>query len=387
MAVSQVHFLGISRTQVRTIKCWVVWLWAKEATFIFFPLVVRNYSALRRRQVICVFTHLCRVSSCWAVDRQGLNLWLRMSLWERSGRSEPPGGFPSGWSVFVQREGLCGRLGSDFSPASQMLSPVTHSRMAGMRECPKRGSTHQMASTWAQMLSVCGCRQELGAQARPCLLIRPALVWLISPWGPQGAPSRWSAHHTQPLLLGWRSLEIWAGLGMGGGNDGTLGHQAPPQDWYMRHWEWGLQGGLWRFHPLCLFLGISNNSLPWVKQSHFQKILHLLLPVNPRKQDSLKMIWFYARHACLFCSNVCVSNTWMMEGFTQFSWRSLRNPSETDTFLLASWVHGQAAHFNFNFKVSLGESCFQSLVPERFVWIYFKPDYSQGHWVRGPGAA
>ena len=138
---------------------------------------------------------------------------------------------------------------------------------------------------------------------------------------------------------------------------------------------------------LCLFLGISNNSLPWVKQSHFQKILHLLLPVNPRKQDSLKMIWFYARHACLFCSNVCVSNTWMMEGFTQFSWRSLRNPSEMDTFLLASWVHGQAAHFNFNFKVSLGESCFQSLVPERFVWIYFKPDYSQGHWVRGPGAA
>ena len=42
VAVSQVSFLGISLTQVRTIKCWMVWLWAKEATFIFFPLVVRN---------------------------------------------------------------------------------------------------------------------------------------------------------------------------------------------------------------------------------------------------------------------------------------------------------------------------------------------------------
>lgn len=49
---------------------------------------------------------------------------------------------------FLCRKKACvGGLALSFPPASQILSFVTHSRMAGMRGCLKRGSTHQMAGT------------------------------------------------------------------------------------------------------------------------------------------------------------------------------------------------------------------------------------------------
>ena len=136
---------------------------SQRSHFHFFPFgCQKSVSIDKAPSYLCIYASV----QCLPAEQLIASVWISdlVRVSEKGvGGLSPQGASPWVGQFLCREKARVGGLALSFPPASQILSSVTHSRMAGMRECPKHGSTHQMAGTWAQMLSVCGCRREPGA--------------------------------------------------------------------------------------------------------------------------------------------------------------------------------------------------------------------------------